>query len=106
MPAQDLTSADFESKIGAAKVALVDFYAPWCGPCKMLAPVVDEIANEMGDSAGIYKLNVDEAQDIAAKYNVASIPTVIFFKNGKVADVGMSVMSKDTIKAKLKNLGA
>lgn len=106
MSAKHLNSSDFESTIASAKVALVDFYAPWCGPCRMLAPILDEIASEMGDGAPIYKVNVDEAQDVAAKYSVSMIPTIIFFKNGKIADVSSGILSKDAIKEKLKALGA
>lgn len=72
----------------------------------MLAPLLDEIASEMGADAPIYKVNVDESQDIAAKYNVSMIPTIIFFKNGKVADVSSGILSKDAIQSKLKALGA
>ena len=86
-------------------MALVDFYAPWCGPCRMLTPVIEELSTEM-TTAGIYKVNVDEAQDIAVKFNVATIPTMIFFKGGKLADIHVGILSKDAIKAKLKALGA
>ena len=106
MSVKNLTSSDFEAAITSAKGALVDFYAPWCGPCRMIAPLLDEIAAEMGDNTPIYKVNVDEAQDIAAKYQVAAIPTIIYFKNGKMADVSSGVVSKDAIKSKLKALGA
>ena len=106
MAATNLSSADFEAGISAQKVALVDFYAPWCGPCRMLAPLLDELATEMAGKVGVYKVNVDEAQDIATKYNVAMIPTIIFFKNGQVADVSSGILSKDAIASKLKALGA
>lgn len=102
---KQLNSSNFEDTIAKDKVALVDFFAPWCGPCRMLEPILSDIAAEMGDNAPLYKLNVDEAQDIAAKYNVFSIPTMIFFKGGKVADVSSGILSKDAIKGKLKALG-
>jgi len=79
-----------------AKTVLVDFYADWCGPCKMLSPIVDQIAAESTDY-DVYKLNVDEAPEIAAKYGVMSIPTLIVFKGGEVAGKTIGVQSKQTI---------
>ena len=79
-----------------AKTVLVDFYADWCGPCKMLSPIVDQIAAESTDY-DVYKLNVDEAPEIAAKYGVMSIPTLIVFKGGQVAGKTIGVQSKQTI---------
>ena len=83
------------------KTVLVDFYADWCGPCKMLAPVVEEIA-AASTEYDVFKLNVDEAGDIAARYGVMSIPTLIVFKNGQVAGKTVGVQSKQNI---LKLLG-
>ena len=80
----ELTSSNFdEAKSG---VALVDFWAPWCGPCRMLAPIIDELANEFDGKAKICKVNTDEEGDLAAQYGVRSIPTLIFFKNGEIVD--------------------
>lgn len=79
-----------------AKTVLVDFYADWCGPCKMLSPIIDQIAAESTDY-DVYKLNVDEAPEIAAKYGVMSIPTLIVFKGGQVAGKTIGVQSKQTI---------
>ena len=79
-----------------SKTVLVDFYADWCGPCKMLAPIIDQIASE-GGNYDVYKLNVDEAPEIAAKYGVMSIPTLIVFKGGEVAGKTIGVQSKQTI---------
>ncbi len=78
------------------KPVLVDFYADWCGPCKMLAPVIDQIASESSDY-DVYKLNVDEAPELAAKYGVMSIPTLIVFKGGEVSGKTIGVQSKQTI---------
>ena len=78
----ELTSATFDDAIKQGTV-LVDFWAPWCGPCRMQAPILDQVAQEIGDAATVAKINVDEAQGIAAKFGVRSIPTLILFKDGK-----------------------
>ena len=95
MAVEHLTEDIFESKI-ASGVVLVDFFATWCGPCKMLSPVVDQVAEE---NAGIKvcKLNVDDAQDIAIQYGVMSIPTLIVFKDGKAVDQSVGVVPKAAI---------
>ena len=79
-----------------SRTVLVDVYADWCGPCKMLSPIVDQIAAENSDF-DVYKLNVDEAPEIAAKYGVMSIPTLIVFKNGQAVGKTIGVQSKQTI---------
>lgn len=104
--ALQLTEANFESEVISSDVpVLVDFWAEWCGPCKMIGPIVDQLADDVGDSAKVAKVNVDEARDLAVKYNVRSIPLLLFFKNGEVKDqiVGASV-TKDQLKAKLEEL--
>ena len=79
-----LTDATFDEEIGSSSApVLVDFWAEWCGPCKMIAPILEEIADEKGDAIKIAKLNVDEAQDIARRFEVMSIPTMILFKDGE-----------------------
>ena len=81
-----LTDATFDETIGGAdKPVLVDFWAEWCGPCKMLAPVLEEIASEQGEKLSIAKLNVDDNPDVAMRFNVMSIPTLIVFKDGEPA---------------------
>ena len=78
------TSQNFQSKVlDADKPVLVDFFATWCGPCKRLAPIIDEIAADMDGKAYVYKVDVDQSQDIAARYRVSSMPTLILFKNGE-----------------------
>jgi thioredoxin 1 len=81
-----LTDATFDETIGGAdKPVLVDFWAEWCGPCKMIAPVLEEIASEQGAKLSIAKLNVDDNPDVAMRFNVMSIPTLIVFKDGEPA---------------------
>ena len=98
----DLTASNFdEAKSG---VALVDFWAPWCGPCRMLAPVIDELANEFDGKAKICKVNTDEEQDLAVEYGVRSIPTMVFLKDGKVVDTLIGAQSKQVITDKINSL--
>ncbi len=106
MAIDHLDSSNFEAAIAANKPVLVDFWAPWCGPCRMLGPVLEQLAAEMGDSASICKVNVDENQGLAQQFNVSSIPTIVFFKNGKVADISVGLSTKDALKEKLVSLGA
>jgi thioredoxin 1 len=83
MSVKELNEASFEKAINADKVVVVDFYADWCGPCKMLKPVLDELSNA---GHNIYSVNVDESKELAIKYHISSIPTVLFFKKGKQVD--------------------
>ncbi len=100
--AKELKSGDFEEKVVKSdKPVLVDFFAPWCGPCQMLGPIVEELAEEVGDKADVYKVNVDEEGDLANKFQVMSIPTIIVFKDGKPVNQAMGVQSKDALKKML-----
>lgn len=93
-----LTQENFEKEVIQSKVpVLVDFWATWCGPCKMMAPVVEEIANEVGSKAKVGKLDVDENQDLAIKYGIMSIPTFVVFENGKVKNSTMGMQDKSSI---------
>ncbi|KHF41005.1 thioredoxin [Halalkalibacter okhensis] len=78
-------------------VVLADFWAPWCGPCKMIAPVLEELDSEMGDKVKIAKLNVDENQETAGKYSVMSIPTLLVFKGGEVVDQVVGFQPKEAL---------
>lgn len=99
-----LTTADFADKIENAKgVALIDFWAAWCGPCRMLAPTIDEVAADFAGRADIYKVNVDEEGELAAKFGIMSIPTLIIFKDGAVFDKLVGVVPKDSIAEKIEN---
>jgi thioredoxin 1 len=83
------------------KPVLVDFWAPWCGPCRMIAPQIHELAVEYGDRAKVVKLNVDENPETAAKYNITGIPTLLIFKNGQVVDRVVGAVSKKSLATKL-----
>ena len=86
------------SSVLGSDITLVDFYADWCGPCKMLSPILEEIASELGEKVKVGKLNVDESNDLAFEYEVMSIPTLILFENGKVVDRLTGLRSKDEIR--------
>ena len=99
-----LNNENFNSEVKESnKVVLVDFYADWCGPCKMMSPIIDSIASEADDRLKVCKLNVDEAQDIAMEYNVMSIPTLIIFKNGNVANTIVGLRDKSEIMENINN---
>lgn len=88
----------------ADKLVLVDFWAAWCGPCQMVAPVIEEIAAEYQGKMKVMKLNTDENPEIAGKYRIMGIPTLMFFKNGKIADQVVGAASKSQLKAKVDSL--
>lgn len=95
-----ITADNFEEEVVKSDVpVLVDFWAPWCGPCQMQGPVVDEAAQELAGKLKVGKLNVDEEGSLAQKYNVMSIPTLILFQNGEVAKKEMGFHSLEEIKA-------
>jgi len=96
----ELNSSNFDSTI-ANGVTLVDFWAPWCGPCRMIAPIIEELAEDFEGKATIAKVNTDEEQDIAIKYGIRSIPTLLFFKDGEVVDQMIGAAGKQVIADKL-----
>ena len=98
--AREITTANFETEVlKSEKPVLIDFWATWCGPCKMLAPTVSEIADEYEGKVKVCKLDVDQAMDIAMSYGVASIPTLILFKDGEIVKTSIGVVSKAEIEA-------
>ena len=98
----ELTNENFDSEVVSYQgTVLVDFWAPWCGPCRMVGPVVEQIAGEYAGRAKVAKLNTDEASDIASRYGIRSIPTLLFFKNGEVVQQLVGAYPKPKITEKL-----
>jgi len=100
--AHTITTSNFDELVkNSGKVALVDFWAAWCGPCRMVGPVVEEIANEMGDTAVIGKVDVDAEGDLAMEFGIRNIPTLLFFKDGQMVDKHVGVATKKQLQDKL-----
>lgn len=98
----NITKENFEAEvINSDKTVLIDFWATWCGPCRMIAPIVEEVANENPDIK-VCKVNVDEQPDLARMFNIASIPTLVVIKNSEVTNTGIGFMSKEKILELLK----
>ena len=100
MATSAVTDADFEAQVlKSGKPVLVDFWAEWCGPCKMIGPSLEEISDELGDAVNIVKLNIDDHPDTPTKYGVRGIPTMILFKDGEVADTKVGAAPKAQLKS-------
>lgn len=93
---KELTTENFKEEVASEQKTLVDFWASWCGPCKMLSPIVDEIAKTATDFK-VGKVNVDEQMDIAREFSIAAIPTLLVFQNGKVINKSVGLLTKDEV---------
>lgn len=103
--AKAVTDATFDQEVlQAGGVALVDFWAPWCGPCRRQGPIIDELAEDYAGRANIVKLNVDENPDTAGRFGIQGIPTLLLFKDGKLVDTMVGLQSKETLVKKIESL--
>ena len=95
------TNTSFDELLVSEKLVIVDFWATWCGPCRMLSPLLDEVEAEMEDKVEVVKVNVDDADEIAMRYRIMSIPTLLFFKNGELVDKTVGAMPKNVLVDKI-----
>ena len=95
------TNTNFNELIADSKLVIVDFWATWCGPCRMISPILDELEEEMADKISVVKVNVDDADEIAAQYRIMSIPTLLFIKDGQIVDKTVGAMPKPALAEKI-----
>jgi thioredoxin 1 len=98
----EVTDQNFQEVTGAAGLSMVDFWAVWCGPCRIVAPIVEQLADEYAGKVTVGKLDVDNNQRTATQYNVRSIPTILFFKEGKVVDQVIGAVPRAALESKIK----
>ncbi len=99
-----ITKENFQEVIGSEQPVVIDFWAEWCGPCRMIAPIIDELAAEYEGRVVVAKCDVEECEEAVAKFGVRNIPTVVFVKGGEVVDKNVGAASKDALKAKIEKL--
>ena len=102
--AKQITDADFKDLLNGDKPLVVDFWAEWCGPCKMISPIVEELATEYEGKVIIGKVNVDENEELPIEFGIRSIPTILFFKGGQLVDKHIGVATKSVLEDKIKSL--
>jgi thioredoxin 1 len=101
---RELKEQEFINAVSGPVPVVVDFFAPWCGPCKMMSPVIDQIAKEFEGRAQVYKVNIDDNQEIASKYGIMSVPTIMFFKNSKEVGRSVGVVGINEMKRKIEGI--
>lgn len=99
-----INSNNYEEVLASGKPVVIDFWAEWCGPCRMIAPIIDELSAEYADKVTVCKCDVEESDDIAAKYSVRNIPTIVFLKDGQLVDKQVGACSKSDLAAKIEKL--
>ena len=102
--AEIATNSTFDELLQDDKLVIVDFWAVWCGPCRMIAPILDQISEEMADQVTVVKCNVDDCEEIAMRYRIMNIPTLLFFKNGEMVDRTVGAMPKAALVEKINSL--
>ena len=102
--AKVINDANIAEVLASSKPVVIDFWATWCGPCRVLGPTVEEVAEEYADKAIVAKCNVDDCEDISMKYGIRNIPTLVFIKNGEVVDRTVGVVSKQDITSRIEKL--
>lgn len=103
---KELTKATFQDAINEDKLTIIDFWAEWCGPCRMLSPVLDDISKTMSDEVSVYKVNTDIEQELAISYNISSIPCVIYFKKGEALRTSLGYKPKEHFVKEIQELTA
>lgn len=102
--AKVINDANIAEVLASGKPVVIDFWATWCGPCRVLGPTVEEVAEEYADKAIVAKCNVDDCEDISMKYGIRNVPTLVFIKNGEVVDRTVGVVSKQDIVSRIEKL--
>lgn len=102
--ALEITNSNYKEVLAEGKPVVIDFWAPWCGPCKMVGPIIEELAEEYKDRVIIGKCDVNENDDVSAEYGIRNIPTVLFFKNGEIVDKQVGAVGKPVFVEKIEKL--